>query len=160
MENPIIKHTRGDRMKEKIKKTKKEPEKTLKKTEVNEKVDLIEELESKKQELADRQCRIKGGTHPRLGREIAPIDKEIEKREKIIRMREIEIERDAPNEAMTKYNYENNEEWRGLRRWFMKEELEGMKKQLEAVKEQKKTCEEDIPRLKEEIAKLEKKAKK
>jgi len=146
-------------MKEKIEVAQGGVETTIKKSEESKKIELIEELNSKKMELADRETRLTGGKHPRLNKIIPPIDEEIETLSKVIRMRGIEIERDAPNEAMTKYNYESNEEWRELRKFFLTKELKQMKNSLEQVKEQKVKCEEDIPKLKAEIVALEKEVK-
>ena len=109
------------------------------------KEDLIEELRLKKDQLKDKRARLDGGFSPILRRDYMPIDKEIERIEKIIRMRTIEIQYDVP--LQPKYAHEQNDEWRGLRKGFLTEEMDDMKKGLDNLKTQREKIFEEIKQL-------------
>ena len=123
--------------------------------EVNPKKDeLLEELRLKKEQLADKKARLEGTHSPLLKREYLSIDKEIERMQKAVSMREIEVQKDAP--INPKYMFEQDDRWRELKRSFAVEELEQFRKQVEILKEQKEQILKDVEELTVRVAELEK----
>ena len=123
--------------------------------EVNPKKDeLVEELKLKKEQLADKKARLEGTKSPLLKRDYLSIDKEIERMQKAVSMREIEVQKDAP--INPKYMFEQDDRWREMKRSFAVEELEQFRKQVEILKEQKEQILKDVEELTVRVAELEK----
>lgn len=113
---------------------------------------LINELGNKRNLLKDKEARLNGGQF--LNQNYLPIDKEIDRLGRILKMKEIEIQKDAPSSV--KYAYEEDVEWMTLRRGFAQEELDDGKKRLIFLMEHKEKLIKEVEELKARIKVLEK----
>ena len=119
--------------------------------------ELVEELKLKKDQLKDAKARLNGGFSPTAQRDVLAVDDELEKLERFIEMREIEVQYEAPMEANCRYRFESNSRWRELRKTFVVEEIDKMKEQKAGLVGQREAIEKDIPILQNRIMELQKK---
>lgn len=118
---------------------------------------LKDEIEYKKLDLEEKKVRLNGGFSKTLKKEIISCSEEIDRLNRIIEMRNIELEKNKPSNP--KYEYESDERWMEIKKYFDSEELERMQEHLKRVEEQKTQILKDIPVLEEQIKELEKKTK-
>ena len=109
--------------------------------------DLEDELKAKKSTFDGHIARTHGNN------KMLPIDVELRIIQRKVKMTELEVENDTP--LRPNYAFEQNEEWRVLRRSIAEENLEQMKNTLGMVLHQKQTIETELPELKARINEIE-----
>ncbi len=118
------------------------------------KVELEQELEVKKIDLADKVVAIEGGTHPTTKKYRVPIDIEIKRMSREKRKLELMHQYDAPLSAV--FQFETIQEYRDLKNEETKEQIDGAQKIINIYNKQKEEIVKQIPELHKRINEIEK----
>jgi len=118
------------------------------------KKELVDELSAKERQLSEDKVRLDSGFSMVLNKPVLSISVEIKRYEREVRMLELEMQFDAPENP--RFHYERTDAYRKEVKDKKQEECDGFEKIVETLKEHKAEIEKEIPELESRIEVLKK----